>query len=260
MAKQVFMEVKDHIATIFINRPEKRNALSFEMWESLNEYVEHCHEDRVVKVIVFRSTTEEAFSAGADISEFRTRRSTAEEIITYSKVMADLEEKIAKGPKPVIAMIQGFCVGGGCELAVACDFRFSDSTGKFAITPAKLGIIYNTKATKHLVDLVGQANAKDILYTGRIFNAEEALRMGLIDRIYEPDQLEKETYAYAKMICENSQMTVRGAKKIINHVLHGGEDDNDEILQEILESVTSEDYKEGVDAFLSKRKAKFTYS
>lgn len=260
MTNQIFMDVKDEIATIFINRPEKRNALSFEMWESLNECVDRCHQDPGVKVIIFRSTTAAAFSAGADIGEFKTRRSTVEGIMKYSAVMGDLEEKVATGPKPAIAMIQGYCVGGGCELAVACDFRFSDTKGKFGITPAKLGIIYNTKATKHLVDLVGPSNAKDILYTGRIFEADEALRMGLINRIYEPDQLEAETYAYARMICRNSQVTVRGAKKIIHQVLQGATEDSEEVLDMILDSVTSADYKEGVDAFLNKRKAKFTIS
>ncbi|WP_033827671.1 enoyl-CoA hydratase/isomerase family protein [Bacillus andreraoultii] len=257
--EQIYMVVENQIATIYMNRPEKRNALSFEMWESLNEYVDQANRNREVKVIIFRSTTEEAFSAGADIREFETRRSTVDEMMTYSAVMGKLEEKVASGIKPTIAMIQGYCVGGGCELAVACDFRFSDPTGKFGITPAKLGIVYNTQATKHLVDLVGPSNAKDILYTGRIMGADEALHMGLINRIYHPEQLEDETYRFAKMICDNSQYSVRGTKKIVHHILHGGKEDNEEIMGLIIDSVTSEDYKEGVDAFLNKRKPNFPF-
>ncbi len=257
---KVFMEVKNGIATIYINRPEKRNALSYDMWEALSHYTDVCYKDRNVKVIIFRSTTEKAFSAGADISEFKTKRATVEGVKDYSKVVGDLEEKIAFGPKPSIAMIRGYCVGGGCELAVACDFRFTDSTGKFGITPAKLGIVYNTRATKHLVDLVGPANARDILYTGRIFGADEALQMGLVNRVFTPEELENKTYSYAEMICNNSQISVRGAKKIINFVLEGGTEDNEEIEKLIQDSVMSDDYKEGVRAFLSKRKPDFPYS
>ena len=253
--EKVFMEKADGIATIYINRPEKRNALSYDMWEKMIEFVDLCTEDHEVKVIIFRSTTNQAFSAGADISEFKTIRSTVDGVIKYGEVTSGLERKIAECPKPTIAMIQGFCVGGGCEIAVACDFRFSDETGKFGITPAKLGIVYDTAATKHLVDLVGPANAKDILFTGRIFPAEEALQMGLINRIVPAEELERVTYEYARMIGENAQISVRASKKIVRHVLQGATEDNEEIKQLIMESVQSEEYRDRVRAFLNKGKA-----
>jgi enoyl-CoA hydratase len=253
--EKIYMEKENGIATIYINRPEKRNALSIDMWKKMIEMVDSCTEDDEVKVMIFRSTTETAFSAGADISEFETIRSTVDGVISYGELTSTLERKIAESPKPSIAMIQGFCVGGGCEIAVACDFRFSDETGKFGITPAKLGIVYDTAATKHLVDLVGPAHAKDILFTGRIFPAEEALQMGLINRIVATEELERETYTYARRICENAQLSVQASKKIIHRVRQGATKDNEEIKQLIAESVQSDEYKQRIRAFLNKGKA-----
>ncbi|WP_233522537.1 enoyl-CoA hydratase-related protein [Peribacillus glennii] len=258
--KHVYLSVENEIGTIYINRPEKRNALTYDMWIDLAQLVDECNANPEVKVIVFRSTTEKAFSAGADIGEFKTIRYTAEGAAKYNDATMVLEEKIAKSPKPSIAMISGFCVGGGCEIAVACDFRFSDQTGKFGITPAKLGLIYNTPGTKNLVDLVGPSNAKDILYTGRIIEAEEAIHLGLINRIIETSQLEEETYKYARLICQNAQMAVRGSKVIINKVLEGDTHDSEETGKLVIESFISEDYQEGVSAFLEKRKPEFKFS
>jgi len=157
-------------------------------------------------------------------------------------------------------MISGFCVGGGCKIAVACDFRFTDETGRFGITPAKLGLIYNTPGTKNLVDLVGPSNAKDILFTGRIIGAEEAFQMGLINRIVEKAQLENQTYEFAQHICRNAQLSVRESKTIINRVLSGDVSDSEETSKLVLESFVSEDYREGDSAFLEKRKPNFKYS
>lgn len=257
--KKVYLQIENNIGTIYINRPEKRNALTYDMWVDLAELVDKCNANPEIKVIVFRSTTEKAFSAGADIGEFKTIRYTAEGAEKYNDATMVLEEKITQSPKPSIAMISGFCVGGGCEIAVACDFRFSDPTGCFGITPAKLGLIYNTPGTKNLVDLVGPSNAKDILFTGRIIDAKEAVQMGLINRIIEPAQLEQETYEFARLICQNAQMAVRGSKTIINRVLHGDVKDSDETANLVLQSFVSDDYREGVSAFLEKRKPNFKF-
>jgi enoyl-CoA hydratase len=258
--KKVYLSVQNEVGTIYINRPEKRNALTYDMWEDLAQLVDECNQTKDVKVIVFRSTTEKAFSAGADIGEFKTVRYTAEGAEKYNEATMILEHKIASSPKPSIAMISGFCVGGGCEIAAACDFRFSDNTGRFGITPAKLGLIYNTPGTKNLVDLVGPSHAKDILFTGRIIEAEEALRMGLINRIIVGSDLEAETYAFARLICQNAQMAVRGSKTIINAVLSGDVTDSKETAELVLSSFVSEDYREGVNAFLEKRRPHFQYS
>ncbi|WP_062350713.1 enoyl-CoA hydratase/isomerase family protein [Bacillus kwashiorkori] len=255
----VYLQVHDEIGTIFINRPKKRNALTVDMWRQLISHVEQCDNDKNVKVIIIRSTTNEAFSAGADISEFATVRNSIESVMEFNKLPMTLEKRLANCSKPSIAMISGFCIGGGCEIAIACDFRFADFTSKFAITPAKLGIVYNTPGTKNLVDLVGPSNAKDLLFTGRMINAEEAREMGLINKVVSHDNLERITYEFATQIANNAQLTVRSSKKIITDILHGATEDSEEVVELIKESIDSSDYKEGVAAFLQKRKPNFTY-
>lgn len=256
----IYLSKNDEIATIYINRPLKRNALKLEMWEMIPELIEDCEQDSHIKVIIFSGVNESAFSAGADISEFKTLRYTAEGAKKYNDATMVAEKAIAEVSKPTIAMIQGYCVGGGCEIAVACDFRFSDENGKFGITPAKLGLVYNTPGTKNIVDLVGPAKTKDILYTGRLIEAEEALRIGLIDRIFPSEKIHQETLEYSKLICNNAQFAVRGSKKVVNEVLHGAAEDSPEMAQLVIDSFVSDDYKEGVTAFLEKRKADFKYS
>lgn len=253
--------VKDGaVATLFFNRPEKRNALTFEMWKKMGDLLDEVEEDRNIKVLILRGVDETSFAAGADISEFKTLRYSAEGANTYNNATLHTEGKLAKLSKPTIAMVQSYCVGGGCELALACDFRFADTTGKFGITPAKLGLIYNLPGTKNLVDLIGPSGAKDILFSGRIIKADEAYHMRLIDRLYEPDEIIEKTYEYAELLARNAQMSVRGAKTIIHEILNGETEENDEIAQLVLSSFESGDYKEGVNAFLEKRKPKFTYS
>ncbi|RSL34031.1 hypothetical protein D7Z54_07930 [Salibacterium salarium] len=259
--KQDIYLVKDGaVATLFFNRPEKRNALTFEMWKKLGSLLDEVEEDRNIKVMILRGVDDTSFAAGADISEFKTLRYSAQGASTYNNATLETEEKLSKLTKPTIAMIQNYCIGGGCELSLACDFRFADKTGKFGITPAKLGLIYNLPGTKNLVDLVGPSGAKDILYSGRIIEADEAYHMRLIDRIYEPDEIAEATYEYAERLAKNAQMSIRGAKTIIQEILNGETQENDKIADLVLSSFESKDYKEGVNAFLEKRKPDFTYS
>lgn len=256
----LFLEINNAIATIFINRINKRNALSYEMWTKVPAIMKACEENSEVKVIIFRSVDASAFSAGADISDFKNLCQTAEGAKKYNDAIIAAEAAIMNISKPTIAQIQGFCVGGGCEIAIACDFRFADSSGRFGITPAKLGLIYNTPGTKNLVDLVGPSKAKDILFTGRLLPAEEALSIGLIDHIFSSEMLEKETLEYAKMIANNAQLSVRSSKRIIFDVLQGETENTEEIDDMIVNSFLSDDFKEGVNAFLEKRRANFKYS
>ncbi|WP_163970251.1 enoyl-CoA hydratase-related protein [Oceanobacillus halotolerans] len=255
----VSLDIQNGIGTIYLNRGNKRNALNYEMWVKITELINVCNESKDVIIIILRSLDNKAFSAGADISEFKEIRYNANDAYKYNKVTHEAEKAIMSSSKPTIALVQGFCVGGGCEIALACDFRFSDSEGKFGITPAKLGLVYNLPGTKNLVDIVGPSKAKDILYTGRLIKAEEAYRIGLIDHIFERDKIVYETYQYAEMIKENAQFSVRGAKFVINKVLEGEIEDTDEISQLVLDSFETEDYKEGVNAFQEKRKPNFQY-
>lgn len=253
----VFTEKEGSIATLYFNRTEKRNALNLEMWTTIPELLKELELDDEIKVLVLRGVDETTFAAGADISEFKTLRSTVEGARQYNDKVLEAEAILYHFSKPTIAMIQKYCVGGGCELAMACDLRFSSENGIFGITPAKLGLIYNLAGTKNLVDIVGPARAKDILFSGRLLDAKEAYEFGLIDRVYNDKEVVHKTYEYAKLVSERAQKAVKGSKKIIKEILNGATEESTEITQMILNSFESEDYKEGVRAFLDKRKPNF---
>ncbi|MET3506147.1 enoyl-CoA hydratase/isomerase family protein [Halalkalibacter oceani] len=256
----VYSERDGSIATIYLNRPKKRNALNLEMWKTITELIESFETDSEVKIVIFRGVDETAFAAGADIHEFKTFQNNPDAAINHNKIVLEAEKRIMTFSKPTIALIQGFCIGGGCEIACACDFRFSTETGKFAITPAKIGHIYNTTGTRNVINLIGPAKTKDLLYTGRILTAEEAFAIGLIDRIYQAEDIVDQTYQYAKDIAKNAQLSVRGAKHVIHKVLEGATKDTEELAALIYDSYCSKDFNEGVSAFIEKRKPHFTYS
>lgn len=258
--KDLVLEKQGEIATIIFNRPEKRNALTHEMWKEIPSLVEDVENDKNIKVLILRGADETSFAAGADISEFKTLRANAEGAKIYNAATHKAERALATMTKPNIAMVQSFCIGGGLEIALACDFRFTDTNGKFGITPAKLGLVYGLTATKQLVDLVGPATAKYILFSGQILDVEHALRVGLVDVVYEPEEIVEKTYEFAQGLCEKAQFTVRSMKEIISLITSGQTEESErtEYLRTI--SFDTDDYKEGVQAFLEKRKPKFTYS
>lgn len=254
------LEKNGEIATLIINRPHKRNALTYEMWQTIPNLIKEVEEDRSIKVLIIRGVDQTAFAAGADISEFKTLRADSAGAKIYNEATHEAERAIATMTKPSIAMVQGYCIGGGCEIALACDFRFSDPTGRFGITPANLGLVYSLTATKQLVDLVGPANAKYILLSGRHINAQRAYEMGLIDGIYAAEEIEETVYQFAEEICRKAQFSVRSMKHIIGLILSGQTTDNEETIALRNGSFDTEDYQEGVRAFLEKRKPRFTYS
>lgn len=253
----LFVEKDGPIATLIFNRPEKRNAFNFDMWAAIPGILKDLEQDDATKVLVLRGIDDTAFVAGADISEFTTLRSTEEGERIYNEAVIKAEAALANFPKPTIAMIQKYCIGGGCILALACDIRFSSNTGIFGITPAKLGIIYTFSGTKNLVDLVGPARAKDILFSGREVSAQEAYDYGLIDRVYSSEEILNQTYGYAQLLTKRAQKTIKGAKKIIGEILNGSTVETEEIAQLVASSFASADYKEGVRAFLEKRSPNF---
>jgi len=258
--EDIFLEKSGEIATIYFNRPEKRNALTHEMWKAIPGFLEDVEQDRNIKVLILRGVNEVAFAAGADISEFRTLRSNSAGAKIYNEATHRAERMLAKFKKPTIAMIQGPCIGGGCELAVACDFRFSDTTGRFGITPARLGLVYSLSATKTLVDLVGPQNAKYILFSGNHLDVNRAREIGLVDFIYSSEELEQKTMEFAEQLCRNAQFTVRSMKHIISLIASGVTEDTEETIALRTDSFDTEDYQEGVRAFMEKRKPVFRYS
>jgi enoyl-CoA hydratase len=256
----LYLERKGEIGTIFFNRPEKRNAFNLEMWKGLGELLEEADQDPGIKVLVLRGVDHTAFAAGADISEFKEYRTSAERAEKYNKVSGKAMEALNNFRKPIIAMIQNYCIGGGCGIAVACDFRFSDTNGVFAITPSKLGLVYSLSAAKHVVDLVGPSNGKYILMSGEKMDVQRAYEIGLVDKVYTPEEIEEQTYKFAEVLCSRAQFTVRSMKRIVKLINEGQVKDNDETNGLILESYDTEDYKEGIKAFMEKRKPNFKYS
>ena len=245
------------IATLAINRPDKRNPISFAMWKALPGLVAEVENDDEVKVLVIRGAGDKAFSAGADISEFHTYRADSEGARVYNEATHVAERALAGLSKPAIAMIHGFCIGGGAEIALACDLRFADTNARFGITPARLGIVYSLTATKQLSDLAGPAVTKYILFSGEHLHARRAYEVGVIDELLEPDQLEERTYEFARLIASRSQYSVRSSKRIVQKIQAGETEDDAESLKLRNDSFDGEDYEEGVRAFLEKRPPDF---
>jgi enoyl-CoA hydratase/carnithine racemase len=249
------LETAGAVAVLTIDRPEKRNAMSFEMWSALPGLLSGVEADRSLRALVIRGT--DHFSAGADISEFTTLRADPPGARRYGEAVHAGERAIAGLSKPTIAAITGVCVGGGCEIALACDIRIAAEDARFGITPAKLGIVYNATSTKQLVDAVGPAWARQILYTADLVDAATALRIGLVNELHPVAEVVPRAMAMAGTVASRAQVSVRGAKTIINRITAGQADEDEAVHALYEESVKSADYAEGVRAFLEKRPPSF---
>lgn len=255
MADELRLTIDGRVATLTIDRPERRNALSFEMWSAIPGLMAKVAAESEVRVLVIRGT--DHFSAGADISEFGTLRADAAGARRYGAAVHAGERAIAGLEIPTIAAITGFCIGGGCEVALACDLRIAAEDARFGITPAKLGIVYNFTSTKQLVAAVGPAWAKRILFTGDILDAPAALRIGLVDEIHPADELAGQVAGLAARIAERAPVSVRGAKYLIGRITAGQDEEDDAVRARYDAAVASPEYAEGVAAFLAKRPPRF---
>lgn len=249
------LETTGPVAVVTIDRPEKRNAMSFEMWSAIPELLAKVEADDSVRALVIRGT--DHFSAGADISEFTTLRADPAGARRYGAAVHAGERAIADLPKPTIAAITGVCVGGGCEIALACDLRVAADDARFGITPAKLGIVYNATSTKRLVNAVGPAWASQILFTADLVDADTALRIGLVNELHPAAEVLTRAQTLAETMASRAQVSVRGAKTIITRITEGHHDEDETVLALYETSVTSKDYAEGVQAFLAKRPPSF---
>jgi len=245
------------VATITLNRPEKHNAITVAMWEALPGVLAPLAADAAVRAVVVRGAGEEAFASGADISEFGRVRNGAPSARAYSALVAAAERALADFPKPAIAMVHGFCVGGGLELALACDLRWTSPSGRFGITAARLGIVYSPDATRRLARLVGPSHARDLLFSGRLVDAAEARTMGLVNRVCPSGELETATYAYADMLARQAPLSQRGAKAMLQRLAGEGTMSDQDIAAFVEAAYESADYREGVRAFLARRPARF---
>jgi len=246
------METAGPVATLTIDRPAKRNAMSFEMWSAIPGLLAAVPD--TARVLVVQGG--DHFSAGADISEFETLRSGADGAARYGDAVHAAERAIALFDRPTIAVVNGVCVGGGCEIALACDLRIAADNARFGITPAKLGIVYNFTSTKRLVEAVGPAWARQILFTAEIIDAATALRIGLVNELHPAAELADRAKELATTVATRSRVSLRGAKEIITAITDGH--DEDESVRSLYDdAVHSADYAEGVRAFLEKRPPRF---
>jgi enoyl-CoA hydratase/carnithine racemase len=244
-------KTENRIAVVTINRPPRRNSLTFAMWKELARLFHELGAADDVRGIVLTGA-EGNFSAGADISEFGQVRANAEQGHAYEKGVDDCADAISGAPKPTIAAISGFCFGGGCGIAMACDFRFVHPKAVFSIPAAKLSIVYGMRETQNLLALVGLSNAKRILYSAERFNGERALEMGFADRL-ESDPLTA-AIQFAESLAESAPITIAGSKLILTGLAMGsGALDEEQVRAAVEKAFDSEDYREGQRAFLEKR-------
>ena len=257
-AAQLRLTVEDGIGWIVAENAERMNAFTAAMWEALPGLLRKADADPEVRVVVLRGAGTRSFSAGADISEFETSR-TGDAAKTYDRLNHQAFAALSDCAKPTIAMIHGHCLGGGLAIALCCDLRLADEASHFAIPAAKLGIGYNPRWVRPLLAVVPPPSAKEILFTGRRFNATEAARMGLINHILPADKLEAETRAMAGEIARNAPLSVLAAKRAIDELTRAPEHPDTATLDAMVQACfTSDDYAEGRRAFLEKRKPMFT--
>jgi enoyl-CoA hydratase/carnithine racemase len=243
------------IATVTLNRPDKHNAIHLAMWEAFGTLLPALGADDDVDVVVFRGPAGGPFSAGADISEFTTLRSTPESAERYGLAVTGGERAIIECPKPTIALIEGFAIGGGSQVALACDLRIASPQSRFGITPAKLGIVYALQSTARLVDVVGPAWASWVLMTGDLLDAETALRIGLVHEVTA--DVEARTAQLAATLASRARVSLLGAKALIARAAAGERHEDEEVLRHYHDSLHGPEYAEGVAAFLAKRAPDF---
>ncbi len=245
------------VVTVALDRPDKRNAISYAMWEALGRLMPVLGDDDGVDVVVFRGTPGGPFSAGADIGEFTTLRADADGAQRYGRAVAAGERAIVEFPRPTIALVEGFAIGGGTQVALACDLRVCDTTAQFGITPAKLGIVYALPSTARLVETVGPAWARWILYTGELLDAPAARGIGLVHEVCDPAEVEQRAYRLARDIATRARISVTGAKLLVERAARGEREEDDTVRALYEASYTSAEYAEGVTAFLAKRPPDF---
>ncbi len=243
------------VATLTINRPERLNALSYAMFRAFPGLLAKAAAMAGIRALVLRGAGGRAFSAGADISEFATTRTTKEQAAAYDDAVLAAEEALATFPHPTIAAIGGHCYGGGCGLALACDIRFATPRARFAITPAKLGLVYPLRGTKRLVDLVGPSRAKIILMSGADYDAATAAGFGLVDEVHA--DLDGAVAAFTALLASRSGVTQRAVKETIARILDGAAHDDESHAALRAAALDSPDYAEGVRAFLERRPPRF---
>ena len=256
---KMISKVEEGVGWMIFNNPERHNAISLEMWEAALEIMAGFSADPSVRVMVVTGTGGKAFASGADISKFKDERQEAAAVAHYQATTQKAYSAIQGMTIPTIAMVRGYCIGGGTAAAVCCDIRICTENAKFGVPAAKLGLGYGLQRAEPLVDLVGPAYAKEMFFTGRQFDAREAERMGLVNRVVADDHLEATVQEMARTIADNAPLTVRCAKLVVGEVLKDARDRDVTATERAVDACfKSNDYKEGQAAFSEKRKPRFT--
>ena len=256
--KQILVERDGHVARVIINRPERRNAISFAAWQSLAAAFGNLAADPGVRVVILTGAGDRAFCAGNDISEFADKRSTPGQVEVYDGVVEHTYDVIRGIEKPLIARVRGFAVGGGFELMQLCDLQIASAGARFAMTPARLGIGYKLDDVQLLVDRIGPRAAREMLLTGRLFDAEEAQQMGLVTRVVPDEDLDAAVDACATEIVANAPLSIRAIKVAVGEAIKPPSDRDRTRCDELAAACNrSEDYREGQRAFAQRRSPNF---
>jgi len=250
--------VDDGVGLIIFNQPEKRNAMSVGMWAGLEQILDEFREDAAVRAVILTGAGPKAFVSGADISQFEKQRANADAQQEYDRLTSAGRAKLAAFPKPVIARIRGFCLGGGLGIALQADIRIAAVDSQFGIPAARLGIAYGFDMVRKLVDLVGPAQARLILYTGARFDATEAQRIGLVNRMVPDEDLSDAVLEIARTIADNAPLSIAAHKVAVDNVVKDAADRDVAKVKAMIDACfDSADYREGRTAFMEKRSPVF---
>ena len=249
--------IDDAVLHIRFNNPAKHNALTMDMWEGVPGLVRQAEKDDRVRLVVFSGVGDKSFISGADISQFDDLRAAKEAVKHYEQTAEGALQSILECAKPTIACIRGYCIGGGMNVAISCDIRVASTDALFSIPATRLGLGYRVSAMQNLVNLVGPGFAQDIFFTGRRLDAAEALRIGLVNRVAAPNELDALLKEYTSAIATGAPLTIRAGKRIVREVLKADGIDMDACRKLISDCFDSDDYAEGRRAFMEKRKPQF---
>ncbi|MCW2702787.1 MAG: Enoyl coA hydratase [Blastococcus sp.] len=247
-----------HVARLTIDRPEKRNAMTAAMWAGLPGVLAGIADDPDVRVLVVTGAGP-SFCAGADISDLLSGPDPADPMADLRRDNLAAQAALRDFPKPTVAMIRGHCIGGGVEIAACCDLRFTDPTGVFGVTPAKVGIVYTPSSTKALIDLVGPAMTKYLLFSGELIDTPTALRAGLVDQVVPAEDLETEVHRFADVLASRSALSQRATKETVAALTAGG-DGEGLAARWYRETIAGGELAEGVAAFTERRPPRFSWS
>jgi enoyl-CoA hydratase len=257
MNQPILVTRERDIASVTLNNPDKLNALTKEMWRLLGQALQELSADDALRCVVLRGAGDKAFAAGADISEFARERADVAQARVYGEQVHEAMQAVANCRHPTLALIRGACIGGGLEIASQCDMRICGRSSRFGVPIKNLGLTMSHAELEGLLALVGKAVTLEILLEGRVFDADEALRKGLVNRVVPDERVEEETYATARRIAEGAPLAARWHKRFVRRLQIGAPALGETEREEGYACFGTEDYRTGVEAFLAKGKPRF---